>query len=109
MVKDKFHLSVKCSTVSDNSLRQMTEQCIDAGFTTTKNGRNNIVGEYESGRYSNKQDTGKYNRQTVTNEITEDGVGAITLWYGKYPVTLDCFLETDATPSVPNFIFEIYR
>lgn len=109
MVKDKFHLSIKCSTLSDDALQQVLKQCFGVGFTTTKDGQTDIVDEYESSRYSNKQAAGGYNCQKVVSEITEDGVGAITFWYGKYPVTMDCFLKTDAAPSVPNFIFEVDR
>jgi len=109
MGTDKFHISVKCQSLSDNAIQRVVNQCLNVGFTTTEDGRTDVINEYKSGRYTDEQVTGEYSPQTVIDEITEDSVGGITFWYGKYPITMECILKTDVASGVPNFIFEVDR
>ena len=109
MGTDKFHISIKCQSLSDNTLQRVVNQCVSVGFTTTEDGRTDVIDEYESGRYTDDQVTGGYSPQTVIDEITEDSVGGITFWYGKYPITMECILKTDVALGIPNFIFEVDR
>jgi len=109
MGTDKFHISVKCRSLSDIALQRVVNQCLNVGFTTTEDGRTDVINEYQSGRYNDEKITGEYSLQTVIDEITEDSVGGITFWYGKYPITMECVLKTDIASGIPNFIFEIDR
>lgn len=108
MGQNSYYICFQIDEVPSDPVETAVELCIDHGFDTIRAGGTGSIQRYSSDRYDRKRDAeghGEYSGaslQTVSDEITEDGQGEVTLWHVGAEFTLHFDLQQDQPWHTPK-------